>query len=271
MKGRSSSVALNRELERALPHTIGGGIYSGLAYSPTSINPSDGPTRGRDVGQPTEDLPNWYEALLSGDVGPLDSFLVDHGCDPFALAGVPSLKELVPRGADEVDDRVHVQRRVRSKSLKRLLSKVAAPVVADRLREAAGQCAGAGDDDTRSGETFPGPCRDLACGIGTIIWPDGVEHSECLKNRGYLLNNPSEDLLRPTLQAAILDMIRNRAFVGVGGGPVCASFSRAITPGYRSNAYPRGKPGIPEKAQQRGRLYAYCVRFSIGTEHSFLD
>ncbi|CAE7704626.1 PUX7 [Symbiodinium sp. CCMP2592] len=175
-----------KEIERALPYTIGGGIYSGLAYSPTSINPSDGPTRGRDVGEPSEELPSWYEPLLAGDVGPLDSFLNDHGCDPLELAGVPPLSELVHPGKEEVAHRIAAQRSVRTKGLKQLLAKVSPHVVFDRLREAAGHCPSGTDGEARPGDVFPGPCRDLACGIGTVVWPDGVERSECLKNRGYL-------------------------------------------------------------------------------------
>ncbi|CAE7783212.1 Ttll4 [Symbiodinium sp. CCMP2456] len=227
LKGRSSSIALNKEIERALPHTIGGGIYSGLAYSPTSINPSDAPTRGRDVGEPTEDLPNWYEPLLSKIIEPLDAFLQDHGCSPYALTGVPSLNELVHPGREEVVERMGVQRNVRAKSLKQLLSKVPPQVVSERLREAAEHCPKRSGFEARQGDVFPGPCRDLAHGIGTIVWPDGVERSECQKNRGYL------DLFSGSLGVA-------RQLARISG--------RSIG-GLRSIAYPQGKPGIPEKAQ----------------------
>ena len=46
-----------------------------------------------------------------------------------------------------------------------------------------------------------------------------------------------EDLLRPDLQNLLLGMLAGKVFAGVSAGPVCSSFSAAITPAWRSREY----------------------------------
>ncbi|CAE7241985.1 unnamed protein product, partial [Symbiodinium sp. CCMP2456] len=53
-----------------------------------------------------------------------------------------------------------------------------------------------------------------------------------------------EDLLDPDLQGSIFELLRDGAFAGVSAAPVCASFSSAIVPTWRSRDYPQGKPGL---------------------------
>ena len=57
-----------------------------------------------------------------------------------------------------------------------------------------------------------------------------------------LAHSPSEDLLSLPLQESILDLVRLGAFLAMGAGPVCASFSQAITPPVRTKEYPEGVP-----------------------------
>ena len=53
-------------------------------------------------------------------------------------------------------------------------------------------------------------------------------------------HGPSEDLLRRDLQELLIGLLRQHAFLGVGGGPVCSSFSSAIRPQVRSKEQPLG-------------------------------
>ena len=60
-KGRSASPVLNAELRASLPDVLAFCHYPGYGYSPTRLNVSDDPTRGRPVRDPRSDGP------LSGD------------------------------------------------------------------------------------------------------------------------------------------------------------------------------------------------------------
>jgi len=54
----------------------------------------------------------------------------------------------------------------------------------------------------------------------------------------------SEDLLDEKLRDKIRRLLRMKAFLTLGMAPICASFSRAVTPPVRSLRYPRGRPGL---------------------------
>ena len=57
-----------------------------------------------------------------------------------------------------------------------------------------------------------------------------------------LKHSPSEDLSSVPLQEQLLGMLRRGFFLAMGAGPVCASFSTAITPPCRTKEYPQGTP-----------------------------
>ena len=59
-----------------------------------------------------------------------------------------------------------------------------------------------------------------------------------------LEHGPAEDLRDKELQARIEEAIRAGCFSSLGGGPVCSSFSMAITPPVRSAEWPYGKPNL---------------------------
>ena len=59
-------------------------------------------------------------------------------------------------------------------------------------------------------------------------------------------HSPEEDLLVPRLQKDLLTLLNSGAFVAMAASPVCASFSTAITPPWRTLEYPRGRPGLRE-------------------------
>eukprot|EP00435_Cladocopium_sp_Y103_P015082 s84_g3.t1 len=79
IKGRSSSAALNAELKRSIPHSIGSDIYGNYMYFPSGINPADNPTRDREVDGPSVPLPNWWDSLSQGSVHEFDQWLEQLG------------------------------------------------------------------------------------------------------------------------------------------------------------------------------------------------
>lgn len=60
-----------------------------------------------------------------------------------------------------------------------------------------------------------------------------------------------EDLGAVTLRRQIEEMVRLGCFMGAGGGPVCSSFSTAVTPPVRSREWPKGKPNVSEKMKEK--------------------
>ncbi|CAE7711939.1 unnamed protein product [Symbiodinium sp. CCMP2592] len=59
-----------------------------------------------------------------------------------------------------------------------------------------------------------------------------------------VLHGSDEDLLDCDVQKPIKQLLEGGAFEGFSAGPVCASFSCAITPPWRSSEYPAGKPNL---------------------------
>jgi hypothetical protein len=58
-KGRSASRALNAEWRRAVGYTLCCGVSPALHYAPSRLNPSDPPSRGREVEPPCAAPPPW--------------------------------------------------------------------------------------------------------------------------------------------------------------------------------------------------------------------
>ena len=75
-------------------------------------------------------------------------------------------------------------------------------------------------------------------------------------------NEWAEDLLKPEVQALISELAAEGAFLGIGAGPPCSSFSTAVCPPVRSAAHPRGVPGLPaawQKKLNEGNLHSNFV------------
>ena len=64
----------------------------------------------------------------------------------------------------------------------------------------------------------------------------------------------SEDLSKTPLQQTLVELVRLGLFAAMGAGPVCASFSTAITPPVRSTEYPQGVPWCTEKQQLKNEM-----------------
>ena len=66
-----------------------------------------------------------------------------------------------------------------------------------------------------------------------------------------LADSPSQDLSCRELQQTLEELVTEGAFLGLGGGPVCASFSMAVRPPVRDSAHPYGKTDISENMQKK--------------------
>ena len=75
-----------------------------------------------------------------------------------------------------------------------------------------------------------------------------------------LKHRVDEDLLNPQLQLTLLKQIRSRFYVAMGAGPVCASFSTAITPPWRNKTWPAGRPDLTLEQQAKIR----CGQLQLG-------
>ena len=84
----------------------------------------------------------------------------------------------------------------------------------------------------------------LTCFRGLEGWPKA---SACRAAPWWvacfdIIHDGAEDLLQPAVQAHILEILGSGRVKGCSGGPVCASFSSAITPAWRTAAHPEGVP-----------------------------
>ena len=66
-----------------------------------------------------------------------------------------------------------------------------------------------------------------------------------------LEHGPAEDLQKEELQRRIEEAVRAGCFSSLGGGPVCSSFSMAITPPVRSAEWPYGKPNLTANMEKK--------------------
>eukprot|EP00435_Cladocopium_sp_Y103_P064341 s255_g26.t1 len=66
-----------------------------------------------------------------------------------------------------------------------------------------------------------------------------------------LEHSPAEDLDDPQLRSLLFQLLRLGCFIGLGGGPVCSSFSMAVRPPVRSAEEPYGKHELGPKMQAK--------------------
>ena len=72
-----------------------------------------------------------------------------------------------------------------------------------------------------------------------------------------LSHGPKEDVMDPTWQAKLRKLVRLGAFSGAGGGPVCTSFSMAITPAVRSKESPYGLPDVSDSGSRLKKVIGW--------------
>lgn len=78
-----------------------------------------------------------------------------------------------------------------------------------------------------------------------------------------LEHSAREDLDNAEIKLEIEAMLWARCFLGVGGGPVCGSFSMAVTPAVRSTEHPYGKPDISPNMKIKTALGNRFCRWMI--------
>ena len=93
IKGRSSSLGLNQELQQSLPMHIGCGMYSNAGFLPTELNTADDPTRGKSVRAPAKVPEQWLNEP-GKDLEVFDAWLDSYGASPYSTSGLPPLTEL---------------------------------------------------------------------------------------------------------------------------------------------------------------------------------
>ncbi|CAK9010282.1 Ankyrin-3 [Durusdinium trenchii] len=93
VKGRASSVVLNKMLRRHLPVLLCGNLYPGHQYLPSSDNPADDPTRDKELREPVETAPKWLVEAFEGDFRSLDDMLKASSADEATLARLPEFED----------------------------------------------------------------------------------------------------------------------------------------------------------------------------------
>ena len=102
LKGRSSSPAINRCLQRSLANHLGAELYPSYGFVPSMLNVADDPTRHVGIRRPSKAPPAWFTCASAGDFKLLDAWLAKIGFDPLTLAGFPA--EVVASSAQPTKD-----------------------------------------------------------------------------------------------------------------------------------------------------------------------
>eukprot|EP00438_Fugacium_kawagutii_P027072 Skav214863 [mRNA] locus=scaffold16:542655:545267:+ [translate_table: standard] len=289
LKGRSSSKSLNKELCQSLPTVLVYDWYSEGVYFETASNPADDPTRSREIRSPCRKLPGWWEALSNDDFEEFDKWMAEHGLDPYELSGLPPLEELMGDTAATSDNYTFAGGPLSEPSVSceaknyGLKPENELNSANDKLPEAS-----LPHDELYDGETTT-QLLELSEGVrealgqfpkSQVVFPTGSSRVWPPKSQGFLdlfsgargvakefakltgrwvlcfdtEHREEEDLLDPKLQRTIEELVENKAFLGVGLAPVCASFSSAITPAVRTSAFPYGLPELGTSMQEKVRI-----------------
>ncbi len=261
-KGRSASKPLNRELQRSLPQVLGLGVYSSPGYVRSQHNPADDPTRGHSLRSPDVSLPEWWLEGNYGNFMPLDSLLETHHVKPEQLAGYDNLGKLCAKdgalfGVRKLSNtqKIKAATKVKLVNRHRKLDSVKTisptesegtqkPVVSPWNSDIMSLFDFFGKEQFffRSDLSWP-PSQPgyldlysgkkdfakaaVACGAPSVLTVDINDGPQC-------------DLLSGKVRQVIWLLLEAGCFVHVSAAPICASFSRAITPAVRSRAEPRG-------------------------------
>ena len=78
-----------------------------------------------------------------------------------------------------------------------------------------------------------------------------------------LAHSPKEDLLNSSLQGLLFKLVEGGAFFAMVAGPVCSSFSTAITPPCRTLQYPEGTPWCSPLQQHKNSLGNQMLKFVL--------
>ena len=370
VKGRSSSGSINEELARSLPIVLMREMYSEFIYFETSLNPADDPTRGKDIRKPSRLVPDWWQPLLAGDLGPFDAWLRDHGVHPDDVGKLPPFSELLL--GDELEETLRKEednliishRHVAcfppdedeehdfcSEPIPRNLADFGftfgdkegttadTPPSGDVEVEGGFTTVGCRPEERRDRGSRAGPEGELSDAkrsgvpadvqrsggwssmrqkaalrsstqlstealellsgvprgqfVGLDEGPDGnasqpgfldlfsgvrgvAEQLRRISGRWVLCfdvdHSPAEDLDNSKVKNFVEELIEVHCFLGLGGGPVCGSFSMAVTPPVRDKLHPYGKEEVSlnmkEKILQGNRFARWMIKLiRLGLQH----
>ena len=103
---------------------------------------------------------------------------------------------------------------------------------------------------------------DLFSGVRGV-----AEHLSRITGRWVLCydieHSPSEDLDDCKVKSFIESLIHEDCFIGLGGGPVCGSFSMAVTPPVRDKLHPYGKKDVSQNMKEKIFLGNRFARWMI--------
>ena len=257
VKGRASATSLTRELKKNLCYGIGNDLYFFYMFFPSAMNRADGPSRSRAPAEPDLLLPFWWEDALGGNFKNMDKWLME--ASNFTAERKIPFDQLLGPGHE-------VMQPARTARLSRKEKReLKAPVVKQQQGE---ERKGQPGHERRvqqffplDGEldlTLPG-ALDLFSGAFGVAKEMAKTH--CPWVLTFELKRPeTEDLLSKELQDKLFLLLELGAFESVGMAPVCASFSRAVTPPVRSAEKPRGLPGL-----------TFNMRVKVGQGNCFAD
>ena len=86
-----------------------------------------------------------------------------------------------------------------------------------------------------------------------------------------LKHHEDENLLAPDLQRILLQLVKRKFFRAMASSPVCASFSTAITPPWRTLAFPAGIPELTTEQQAKVRIGQDQLRFTLALVTACLE
>ena len=279
VKGRSSSRSLNAPIRQSIPDHIFYNIRPFYGYVETSRNVSDDPTRGRPLRKPLRESAHWLRTALEGDYEALDEMLRHLGMHVDQLKGLPEEEEVLKSwccdGRRSVDVR-RERRRLDKLSKKQAVEKP--PTFVEELGEEGGKSSKEKEkkeeqpfadrpssklssniieellkfreDQFLFSKSFATLEEALQSGPGFLDLFSGsrgvarklVQKAACWVLCFDLSHHPSENLQLGSVQRQIVRLIDLGAFLAMGGGPECRSFSTAVTPPCRDLAHPEGVP-----------------------------
>lgn len=279
VKGRAAATSLTRELKKNLGYGVGNDLYFFYMYFPSAMNRADGPTRSRAPDVPDLELPFWWNDALGGSFKEMDEWLRD-ASELTAERRIPFELLFGPGDEDMQPARTALLSRRKREEYRASLRKPKCSEPSQRpLACEKGEAVSRPLDDAVSKRlmllrTFPreqffpleGDLDLTAPGaLDLFSGSFGVAKEMARTNCPWVLTfelkrSGSEDLLRKELQDKLFLLLELGAFESVGMAPVCASFSRAVTPPVRSAAMPRGLPDL-----------SFNMRVKVGQGNCFAD
>lgn len=302
-KGRSSSTEINKRLKSSIPHHVHYQTRAFYGFVASAFNPSDDPTRGRAVRAPQWEPQPWFDDMMQGSFEKLDEMLFSHGLHPRQVAELPDEAELLERVPLDLRSSKLKRKQARAKVHKSPpdavphdgfssvregpIAKAETPKEAetpkaqkfckgeerrglseDQISELLQHCS---RSQFQFNEAFDSLEEALRSGRGVLELYAGVRgFSKAAVKYGFawslsydIKHSASEDLSLAPLQQLLLGWIRGSFFAAMGAGPVCASFSTAITPPCRNCQFPEGVPWCSPLQQAKNAAGNDQLRFVL--------